>query len=281
MKLLDVKKHIPKNLQKKYALFIMRFLDNVNEQMEDACSKYFSVLSEIRLDVKDPFDGLLEKLAKIILDLYTDTKFIVGISKIGNEVFLHNDKFYGDKIFQLIGFNEIPYFKKKTWLDAWTNKNVNLIKGISEENAKNVANIFYDAVGEGTSRKEIVKKLKKQFGYNDARAKLIADDQINKLNANIDRVKQRQNGVTHFFWRTVGDLAVRSKHQKFNDKRYSWKKGANGVFPGQEVRCRCFAEPDLSPVFGKDFLKDIDLENDYEQAEWLKEENRKELEQGR
>ena len=42
---------------------------------------------------------------------------------------------------------------------------------------------------------------------------------------------------------SVGDNRVREKHRQLEGKIFSWGTGANGLYPGQDYQCRCWAEP--------------------------------------
>ena len=81
------------------------------------------------------------------------------------------------------------------------------------------------------------------------RADLIGRDQINKLNGQLSHLRQINTGITHYFWRDSDDNRVRASHLIFDNNRFSWKVGApGGIHPGDEVQCRCWAEPDFSTV---------------------------------
>ena len=43
----------------------------------------------------------------------------------------------------------------------------------------------------------------------------------------------------------LGDNRVREQHEHLNGKKFTHQHGANGLFPGQDVQCRCTAEPDI------------------------------------
>lgn len=243
------KEHYPNKIARKYLIYVFSYLDIVHKDMIKLLKPYIDNFDVYRLDAVDPFESLLLDMTDLILKAFGNVEFKTGITEFGSQISIFNDKLYDDKVYSLIGFNDIPYFRKGKLLEIWTKKNIELIKGIETDNVKKLSNLLYDSVGDGTSSKEIYDKVKEIFGYDDARAKLIVDDQIGKLNASLDRLKNNQAGVKEFTWTTVGDSSVRPKHKDFNGKVYTWKKGANGIYPGQEVRCRCFAEPVLDDIF--------------------------------
>ena len=76
-------------------------------------------------------------------------------------------------------------------------------------------------------------------------ANLVARDQINKLNGNLNQTRQDQAGITKFRWITQGDDRVRPSHEEINGNEYAWATGApeiGGALPSQPVGCRCHAE---------------------------------------
>lgn len=106
------------------------------------------------------------------------------------------------------------------------------------------------------------------------RARIIARDQTTKLNATINKVRQTSIGISVYIWRTAKDSHVvgnpsgvypigNNKHGDHyvmeglyckwddntvysNDKGKIWKKRTRKMpklTPGQEILCRCFAEP--------------------------------------
>jgi len=75
-------------------------------------------------------------------------------------------------------------------------------------------------------------------------AKLVAHDQVSKLNAQLNQTRQQAAGIEKFKWVTMGDLRVRPKHQALNGRIFSWEDpetGGEGL-PGEPIHCRCHAE---------------------------------------
>ncbi len=51
------------------------------------------------------------------------------------------------------------------------------------------------------------------------------------------------HSTTHYIWRTAGDGKVRDRHADNNGKTFSWDNPPNGIHPGEDYNCRCWAEP--------------------------------------
>lgn len=67
-------------------------------------------------------------------------------------------------------------------------------------------------------------------------------------------------GVTGYIWRTANDNRVRDNHGDLDGQRFTWDDppmggGTSEDEPGHSgsgIQCRCYAEPDLSPLLGGD-----------------------------
>lgn len=125
-----------------------------------------------------------------------------------------------------------------------------LIETISGRSMKRLRSIVTKGILRGTRVESIMGDLAELPGMTKRHAELIARDQIVKQNGRMTRIRHEGIGVTHYFWEDVGDQRVRLTHRKFarrGQNRYSYKKGAgpDGVNPGEEIQCRCYASPDL------------------------------------
>lgn len=74
-------------------------------------------------------------------------------------------------------------------------------------------------------------------------ARLVAHDQINKLNADLNQTRQRAAGVTKYVWTTQGDSRVRPAHRALNGQVFDWQNPPAVGPPGTPINCRCFAVP--------------------------------------
>lgn len=138
-------------------------------------------------------------------------------------------------------FRSEPYLKPLA--EGWVSENTALIKSLPTRLHPEIEGIVRRGVMNGASVKDLTEQIKARYGVTDYRAKLIAQDQTLKLNADLTRYRLQSVGVKEYVWRSVQDSRVRPEHADRNGKTYSWDKGpSNGQHPGQEVRCRCRAE---------------------------------------
>lgn len=138
-------------------------------------------------------------------------------------------------------FRSEPFLKPLA--EGWIRENTALIESLPTRLHPEMEGIIRRGVMNGQSVKDIKDQIKARYGVSDYRAKLIAQDQTLKLNADLTRYRLQSVGVKEYTWRSVQDSRVRPDHVDRNGKTYSWTEGpSGGSHPGQEVRCRCRAE---------------------------------------
>lgn len=150
-------------------------------------------------------------------------------------------------------------YKTEPWLreslKIFSTENASLIQSNNMRLLSETQQMVYSSMQAGERHEEIAKKLfarkKNALGHvspyrkAETRAAIIARDQVSKLNGDLTRIRQEKTGVKKFIWRTAGDGRVRPSHRSFANNIYTWKSGASGILPGQDVLCRCYAEPVL------------------------------------
>ncbi|MFH4293788.1 minor capsid protein, partial [Acinetobacter baumannii] len=90
---------------------------------------------------------------------------------------------------------------------------------------------------------ELAKAIKQLGLSTDYRARLIASDQMGKINGQINQARQLSMGVETYTWQTAKDERVRPDHQYKQGKTFRWDSPPDGGHPGQPIRCRCTALP--------------------------------------
>lgn len=149
----------------------------------------------------------------------------------------------------------------------WADDNYRLIKSFATDYIKQVNYATEQAILNGTSYATLKKQIQalgdlsgdsKTWSRNKAR--LIARDQIGKLNGQINQSQQTEVGVEFYTWLTTGDKRVRPTHAAMEgllgrwddasvysaDGGKTWLKKTSGMVkahPGQEIQCRCTAIP--------------------------------------
>ncbi len=137
-------------------------------------------------------------------------------------------------------FRSEPFLKPL--MDGWVKENGALIKSLPTKMHPELEGIIRRGVVNGASVKQLQTEIQKKYDITNARAKLIAQDQINKANADLTRYRLQSVGVKEFEWDTVGDSRVRPEHAELSGRVFAWNKPhpTEGL-PGSRPRCRCRA----------------------------------------
>ena len=133
-------------------------------------------------------------------------------------------------------------------LRDWTTENVSLIKSLPSETFDRIERIVLSGVNDGRRWEEIADDIEERFKVSESRAALIARDQVGKLYGAVNKARQTELGLTHYFWRTERDERVRPAHLDRDGNKYAWKDPPADGHPGQPINCRCTAEPDFSDL---------------------------------
>lgn len=137
----------------------------------------------------------------------------------------------------------------KDALDEAISSNVSLIKSIPVQYFGKIETIVFNGLQSGQRASEIADEIKKLGQSTDSRAKLIALDQMGKINSRLSQVRQQSLGITHYTWVTSQDERVRHTHRARNGKLFAWNDPPSDGHPGIPIRCRCVAVPYTANLF--------------------------------
>lgn len=153
-------------------------------------------------------------------------------------------------------------------LERWIETNVSLIKTIPQESLEEMRHIVLEGYKSGKSTAAIIKEIQKEYDTSKHHARLLARDQLAKLNGQLAKQQQQDAGVKEYIWSDSDDQRVRDCHAALNGKRFRWDnppemwywKGRKGqkikvytgrrCHPGEDYQCRCVA----LPVFDMDTI---------------------------
>lgn len=156
----------------------------------------------------------------------------------------------------------VDVFKSEPWLPgrlaAWEAENLGLITRMQTDRIDRIRGLVTRAVGAATRSTEIEAQVQSALGVGRGRAKLIARDQISKLNGNLTHIRQEASGVEEYEWSTSQDERVRPTHRSKQGKRFRWDSPPSDTgHPGADIQCRCVALPILPMV--DDILREAGL----------------------
>lgn len=125
-----------------------------------------------------------------------------------------------------------------------TTANVDLIKSIPAKYFERVEKTVFEGMAAGRRYESLVEDIQHIGAVTESRAKLIARDQTSKMNSAFNQVRQTALGLKRYRWRTAGDERVRDSHAENDGKTFSWDDPPEETgHPGEDVNCRCIAEP--------------------------------------
>jgi SPP1 gp7 family putative phage head morphogenesis protein len=252
--------------------------------------------SEFNFIMRDHFDVYpddlqirIEDIEKEIQKIYTEQGQEVRtmITDIGFDVSEQNLTQWGKFTKELIGVEFVPTESWETEvIKAWSNDNFTLIKSLSQEHIKTANTIVSNSLSRGETVNVIKRKIRNlSKTITGSRARLIARDQVGKLNGQYTQKRMTEAGIEMYSWLTAGDERVRGRpggkfpnaipsHWAMDGVICRWddptKFMENGkwrkrtakmpkVHPGQEIQCRCTAVPYMD-----DIIEEVDrvIENE-------------------
>lgn len=191
---------------------------------------------------------LLRKLQQAVV-LYNSTRKLNAIADATRKLTVKEWKKAIDKT---LGINILEdYYDGDFYaeiLEQWVRENVGLIKTIPQDMLDQMRKIILDGYLKGKPVSQIAKEIEKSYGVSKSHARLIARDQMGKLNCQITRHQQKACGGNKYTWRTVGDSRVRASHKKLDKHIFDWdhppvvdEKTGRRCHPGEDYQCRCIA----------------------------------------
>jgi SPP1 gp7 family putative phage head morphogenesis protein len=122
--------------------------------------------------------------------------------------------------------------------------NVSLIRDVSDQARRRIANAIFAGLQQRTPAAAIAREIRDGIGIERARARRIAGDQTVKLGERLNRARQQQAGLTHFKWRHSAKRHPRIWHEARDGKVYPWE--GSGIpaddMPGVPPFCGCTAQ---------------------------------------
>lgn len=172
-------------------------------------------------------------------------------AKIGNDVDVWNSKEWQKQLRAAFGvniFTSEPFVGAT--LENFVNENVSYISKLERDVLADVSNTIRRGIASGSSSANIAKDIQKRFNTSKSYSKVLARDQVGKVNGQLAELRQTNLGVGSYIWRTSRDERVRFSHRLHDGKTFKWNNPpADTGHPGQDYNCRCYPEPVFDDVF--------------------------------
>ena len=233
--------------------------------------KRFGILGTVMMKINDWFEKV-HKALESAFGLFSVYSKISQIAQIAHKLTVKEWKKTVSKTLGIDLFED--YYagnEYKILMEQWVSDNVDLIKTIPASSLDKMKEIVYTGYMEGESTTEIMKGMQKEYGISKNHARLIARDQMGKLNGAITKKQHQDAGIESYEWSTSRDERVRrgdkmakgkidpmgDNHQRLEGKIFPWnnpplvdRKRGRRCHPGEDYQCRCCA----IPVFDIDTL---------------------------
>lgn len=258
----------PHNAEREYYKYLMMIVKEIESQVKRLLIPQIPQLikdaQQLRPDDANVrVDGFIEELQRIFMVIsFNVTKYAPKSEDIATRVFnivsQYNYTQFAKIARAVLG---VDVFIQQPWLTdelkLFGQTNVDLIKSIPQQGLQRIQQATLNALRAGTRAESLTDMITHSFGVTQRRAKLIARDQVGKLNGQLTKLRQNELGISQYIWRTSEDERVRGdpdgkypnadpSHYARNGRKYSWNNPPEDGNPGEPVQCRCIAEP----VFG-------------------------------
>jgi len=210
------------------------------EQLDNTIVRFKIIFDEIEKDMKSAYGlfGLSKKLNDIAgaTERFSKSEWKKVVNKtLGVNIL--DDYYQGD------------FYQKA--LAEWIEANVGLIESIPAEFLTEFKDTIYQGYISGNTMTSLSKQIQERYSVSKSKSRLLARDQVAKLNAQITQHQQRNVGCNEYKWKTAGDGArVRKDHRELHNKIFSWddppivdKRSGRRAHPGEDYQCRCVAIP--------------------------------------
>lgn len=221
-----------------------------NDLIAEVEERLLPLLEESRLFTSDA--GIMARIQAVFERLEGKFSRITKARaiKIANKVVQKVDKDVSTRLESslklAIGLDIAKLLKRTTKLgrvvDSAVQGNVALIKSIPEQYLARIKQTVHAAVSGGMRWEKVRDAIQNSGLVTKSRAKLIARDQVSKMNGSITRIRQQDLGITSYRWSTSGDERVRSSHAELDGKVFRWDNPPTETgHPGEDYQCRCVA----------------------------------------
>jgi len=198
-----------------------------------------------------------------ISELPADSNNNIILTSIGQTA--NEAKEFGDKEFNKAlekGIHVNLPLSSPWWDDmksSWAEDNYTLITSNAKNYVSKINTLTEQAIVNGLSPAKLSDEIRKATtGLSDKHCKLLARDQMGKLNGQITQAQMEEIGLDLYVWSTAYDDRVRDSHAIMEGLLCRWDdaslcsydggktwtnrpSGAIDLHPGQDIQCRCVA----------------------------------------
>ena len=209
----------------------------------------------------DTLDTLLTMLRVHFSDAAHKEKVKARLLDIGQKTSDWNDAQWQKTLLDVLG---VDVYRREQFLGShlksFVQEGSSLITKLTDDTYHDVATTITRGIRSGDRVESIKDAILTEtdigpgvFNKVETRARLIARDQVGKLNGELTRTRQEAMGVKEYIWHTALDERVRGNpaglypkadpsHYDREGETFSWDKPPEDGHPGEAIQCRCWAE---------------------------------------
>ncbi len=241
----------PSALARAYRTRIMHLLDKMMQAFrQDTLPKLDALSAEFYNDgIDDDLASLFDALTIRVRSIFNRQTVNELIKPVAHQIASFQANQLNKQLQSVIGVDVVgaePWLEKEIAL--FTAENAALIKTLPEQFVNELEPLIARHFAAGGRFEVLAQLIEDRYQVAAGRAKVIAQDQAQKFFASLNEVRQKELGITQFTWITEKDEKVRATHKLRDGKVMSWENPAGGILPGEEVNCRCEAEPYLEDL---------------------------------
>ncbi len=252
----------PSSIEREYARISRQYMRLLKEAIEEEMPALKEqIMRERGTYRRDSVNDVMSLLAKVIDRIqkrFTEKEEGYGLRRkleaLANMTRKLTIREWKNAVDKTLGINILEdYYMGEFYrsaIDKWVNENVSLIRTIPVDTLGDMRQIVKDGFVSGKSTTKIMREIQDKYNVEKSHARLLARDQIGKLNANITQAQQRDAGIEEYIWCDCGDSRVRDSHKALTGKRFRWDeppvvdvKTGRRCHPGEDYQCRCRAKP--------------------------------------
>ena len=230
----------------------------IRRMLFDNVEAYALSASRARPDAATRHDAVADDVAHAadaaraaIEDLLSPSRLRIASTGIANRVNAHNRAQVSRQTRAVLGIDVLSH---EPWapgaVAGFVRDNTRLIRSLGKRQVDRVEGVILSGIRSGRRAESMSKEIQDRFGIEGRAAALIARDQVNKLNGEINQLRQTSIGITDYTWRSVGDDKVRDLHEEYDGETFAWNAPPSDGHPGEAINCRCTAEPNFDGLLG-------------------------------
>lgn len=238
----------PRAAERAYARALRRRVAHLRDVVRDVVVAELPRLEAEARATGIVVDGLGDMLAALIARAAAMQARLGGIGEDAKKA-AEQTASHGRREFERVVEHALPVtpFAREPFLvaavDDFAAANIRAVKKLESDALSEIERVVADGFRQGKRSNAIAKDIQGRINIAGNRAKLIARNEVGNLSGQLNRLRQKNAGITTYRWITSRDERVRPDHADRHGKTFSWDDAPSDGHPGEPINCRCTASP--------------------------------------